>query len=169
MAEKTFPRIFKKAIKGAVGGRFLVKRGGQYIEDEFLLKGDPNTTDLDLITVEIPDEEAEKYFLRHNKQAIVNGYLIEISDDYEMQIDEINAVSDGFLKDLLKQPYTKMKKRVDQFTSPAPVSRLLDIALAENKSYKTIEYLKTTLEKFNKRKTPSVAEVDGIKIGGSTQ
>lgn len=169
MKEKTFPRVFRKAIKGAVGGRFLTKRGGQYIEDEFLLKGDPNSTDLDTITVEVPDEEAEKYFLKQNKQAIVNGYLIEISEGYEMQLDEVNAVSDGFLKDLLKQPYTKMKKRVEEFTSPAPITRLLDIALAENKPYKTIDYLKATLAKFNENRAPNIAEVDGVKIGGSTQ
>ena len=167
MEEKTYPRIFKKAIKGSVGGRFINSRGDL---DEFLLKGDPQTMDIEQISVEIHDAEAEKYFIKNNKSAIVNGYLVEITEGFEMTLDETNAVSDGFLRDLLKQPFMKMKKRVEEFTSPVPVDRLLAFALGENKPFKTIEFLKVSLSKLNEiSRLPNVAEIGGVKIGGSIQ
>lgn len=161
--EDKYPKVFKKAIKGSVGGRFINTRG-EY--DEFLLIGDPATADIEDITVEVTNEEAEKYFIKSNKPAIVNGYLIEIKDGYEMTLDSINAVSDGFLKDLLKQPFFKMKKRLEEFTSPVPVERLLTIAKAENKPIKTIELLQVTLKKFDSKSLPNVATLDDVKIGG---
>jgi len=166
MEDKKYPRVFKKAIRGSVGGVFLNTRGEI---EEFLLKGDPQTRDIEQITVEIHDEEAEKYFIKHNKNAIVNGYLVEITDGYEMVLDEVNSVTDGYLKDLLKQPYMKMKKRVEEFTSPIPVGRLLTFALAENKPIKTIVFLKESVSKFNKRGLPNITEIGGVKIGGATQ
>jgi len=167
MEDKKYPRIFKKAIKGSVGGTFINTRGEV---EEFLLKGDPNTKDVEQITVEVQDAEAEKFFIKNNKIAIVNGYLVEVTEGYEMTLDEVNAVSDGFLKDLLRSPYAKMKKRVEEFTSPVPVDRLLTFALEANKPFKTIEFLKASLNKFNERGgVPNVAEIGGVKIGGSTQ
>lgn len=160
MEEKEYPRIFKKAIKGSVGGMFINSRGEV---EEFLLKGDPQTKDIEQITVEIHDAEAEKYFIKHNKPAIVNGYLVEITDGYEMTLDEVNAVADGYLKDLLRQPFMKMKKRVEEFTSPVPVDRLLTFALEANKPFKTIEFLKASLNKFKTVGFPNIAEMDGVK------
>ncbi len=162
MVETKYPRVFKKAIKGSVGGRFINTRG-EY--DEFLLSGDPAIAEIEKITVEIHDAEAEKYFLKQNKTAIVNGYLVEISEGYEMILDETNAVSDGYLKDLLKQPFMKMKKRVEEFTSPVPVGRLLTFARAENKPVKTIEFLDGALKKFDS-KVPNVAQLGDVKVGG---
>ena len=165
MEDKKYPRVFKKAIKGTVGGVFINTRGDI---EEFLLKGDPQTKDVENVIVEIHDAEAEKFFIKRNKPAIVNGYLVEITEGYEMTLDETNAVSDGYLKDLLKQPFMKMKKRVEEFTSPVPVDRLLTFALGENKPIKTIEFLKASLNKLNERKTSNVAEIGGVKIGGTT-
>lgn len=143
MNTNKFPKIFKKAIKGTVGGLMLNDRGN---EEEFLLKGDPSKTDINQITVEIPNAESEKYFIKHNKSALANGYLIEITDGGEISFDATNAVSDGYLRDLLKLPYTKMKNRVDEFTSPIPVNRLLQFAMDNNKPIKTITYLRNTLQ-----------------------
>ena len=147
MSENEFPKYFRKAIKGSVGGRVLNKKGD---ETEFLLKGDPTDekTDLDNLTLEILDEDALKHFKRTNKPAIINGYLIQV-DSYEMHVDEINAVSDGYLKDLLKESPTKMKKRVEEFTSPVPVNRLLGLAKAANKPVKTVKYLEDRLKDFD--------------------
>lgn len=159
-----FPKFWKKAIKGCVGGRVLNKRGD---EDEFLLKGDPNDpkADTDSMVVEIFDEEAEKYFKRTNKATIVNGYLIEIGE-HTMELDEINAVSDGFLRDLLKKPLSKMRPRVDKFTSPVPVSRLLELAQSENKPIKTIDYLKEVITKLEAPNTAkNKADIDGVQVG----
>jgi len=166
MEDNKYPKVFKKAIKGSVGGVFINTRGEI---EEFLLKGDPHTRDIEQVTVEIQDAEAEKYFIKHNKPAIVNGYLVEITEGYEMVLDEVNAVSDGYLKDLLKQPFMKMKKRVEEFTSPVPVDRLLSFALAGNRPFKTVEFLKEALGKFNNKGVPNVTEIGGVKIGGSIQ
>jgi hypothetical protein len=114
MVENIFPKFFRKAIKGSVGGRMLNNKGDV---SEFLLRGDPKEVDADEITLEVKDEESLKFFLKSNKSAIANGYLIEVSD-HEFVLDEVNAVSDGQLKDMLKLPLNRMKNKVEKFTSP---------------------------------------------------
>lgn len=159
-----YPKFWKKAIKGSVGGRMLNKRGDQ---DEFLLKGDPTNpeSDIDRMVVEIFDEDSEKYFKKVNKATIVNGYLVEIGE-YVSELDEINAVTDGYLIDLLKKPFSKMKPRVDKFTSPVPLRRLLEFAERENKPIKTIEYLKQIINKLeNPQKDYKKADIDGVQVG----
>ena len=154
-----FPKFYKKAIKGSVGGRRLNKKGD---EVEFLLKGDPNDPNIET-TVEIFDADGDKFFRKTNKSAISNGYLIEVSES-TLSLDETNAVSDGFLRDLLKQPFTKMKKRVDAFTSSVPVARLLEIARSENKPVKTVEYLVSTLQKLESFGVSTKINLDGVKV-----
>jgi len=159
-----YPKFWKKAIKGSVGGRMINKRG-EY--EEFLLKGDPTDpkADTDSMVVEVFDEEAEKYFKKSNKATIVNGYLIEIGE-HSIFLDEINAVTDGYLRDLLKKPLSKMRPRVDKFTSPVPVIRLLEFAQVENKPIKTIEYLNEVIKKLESPKSsPTKADIDGVQVG----
>lgn len=160
---ENFPKFWRKAIKGSVGGRTLNKKGDP---DEFLLKGDPTDPDADAdnMVVEVFDEDALKYFKRHNKQAVKQGYLIEIAD-HTINLDETNAVSDGYLKDLLKTPLSKMKSRVERFTSPVPLYRLLELAEADNKPIKTIEYLKSVINKIEGGSfIPQKADMDGVQV-----
>jgi hypothetical protein len=145
MDKNEFPKFYKKAIKGGVGGRVLNNKGDV---TEFLLRGDPEKVDVDEITLEISNQDMLKHFLKANKAAIVRGYLIEVSD-HEFILDEVNAVTDGQLKDMLKLSLSKMKPKVEKFTSPVPVQRLLDFAKSENKPVKTIEYLEGILKRFN--------------------
>lgn len=159
---ETYPKYWRKAIKGSVGGRTLNKKGDP---TEFLLKGDPSNpdADLDAMAVEIYDEDGENFFKRSNKAAIKNGYLIEISD-YTLTLDEINAVSDGYLKDLLKKPLSKMRNRVLEFTSVVPVARLLEFAETENKPLKTIEFLRAVVERLEGKSNIVGAEMGDVKV-----
>ena len=157
-----YPMVYKKAIKGSVGGRMLNKKGDM---EEFLLKGDPSSNDsVEDMIVEVHDEDAEKFFKRANKVAIAHGYVIKVGD-YTMTLDESNAVSDGYLKDLLKQPFAKMKKRVEEFTSPIPINRLLEFASQENKPVKTVEYIKSAISKLEGGDAKHIGINDGaIKV-----
>jgi hypothetical protein len=160
---ENYPKYWKKAIKGSVGGRKLNKKGDP---EEFLLKGDPTNpkADKDGMTLEIDNAEAEKYFKKNNKSAIVQGYLIEISE-HTLSLDETNAVSDGYLRDLLKSPISKMRVRVDKFTSPIPVLRLLEFAREENKPIKTIEYLSSVAKRLDNTSVGVVsAEIGDVKV-----
>jgi len=158
-----YPKVYKKAIKGAVGGVFLNKRG---LTEEFLLKGDPNTADIERITVEIYDKESERFFMKYNKATVTNGFLIEIGGIVDIVVDGVNSVGDGYLRDLLKQPFTKMRKRCLEFTSSVPVHRLLAIAIETNKPIKTIEFLKKLANGLDERELPSTFTIDGAKVGG---
>ncbi len=146
--EDNYPKVYKKAIKGTVGGILLNARGQ---EEDFLLKGDPQTSDLTQISLEILDAESDKFFVKHNKPALVNGFLIEIADGPDASFDETNAVTDGYLKDLLKLPFTKMVKKLSDFTSPVPISRLLTFAIEGDKPVKTVEIIKTHLSKLDSK------------------
>lgn len=139
---ENYPKYYRKAIKGVVGGRMLGRKGEEF---EFLLPaGDPKTMDEDSITITINSKEEEDYLKKYNKPTIVKGILIEVSE-YEMKLDSINAVSDGELKDILKLPFRQMQKKVLEFTSQVPVSRLLELAKSENKQIKTIQFIEQSL------------------------
>lgn len=142
----SYPKFFRKVVKGGVFGVYINSRGN---EDEFALKGDPNIVDKEDITLEITDEESEKYFQRQNKGMLVKGYLVEVTDG-EIELDETNSVSDGFLKDLLKEPNNKVKKRALEFTSSIPVNRLLVFAEEQDKPIKLIEFIRNRLGELRK-------------------
>jgi hypothetical protein len=142
--ENKYPKFFKKAIKGKVGGRFLNKKGD--IED-FLLQGDPSST-IDTIFIEIYDEEAEKFFIKHNGKTITNGYLIAVSD-YSLSIDSTNSASDNSLIDILRLSVPKLKIKLSEFTSRVPVQRILDLAKSSNKPVKTITLIESRLKELN--------------------
>ena len=164
MEEKEYKtRFWRKAIRGAVGGRMLNKKGDP---EEFLLKGDPTDPkgDYDDMTLEIIDADAEKFFKKNNKPAIVRGYLVEVSD-HELVLDETNAVTDGELRDMLKKPLSKMRVKVDKFTSPVPVMRLLSIAEEGNKPIRTIEYLQSVIAKLEGSVNTRIAKIDDVKVG----
>jgi hypothetical protein len=99
------------------------------------------------MVVEVYDAEAEKFFLKQNKAALVHGYLIEISD-YETTLDKVNAVTDGELKDMLKLHYMKLKTRIDQFTSVVPLQRLLELAKDADKPIKTVQMIEAAIAKL---------------------
>jgi len=154
----TFPKFFRKAIKGVVGGRKLNKRGD--IEEFVLPAGDPNKLDKDEITIEINNEEEEKYFLKANKATVEKGIVIAVSD-YEFTLDKVNSVSDGELKDMLKLPFRRLQKLIDEFTSPVPVARLLELAKQEDKPVKTVQHIESVLRKLgDKTGLPSVVKFD---------
>ena len=162
----TFPKFFKKAIKGNVGGLLLNKRGEV---EEYLLKGDPTNPDADPdnMIVEIHNEDSEKFFIKSNKNALKNGYLVSINE-YKITLDAVNAVTDGDLKDILKFPFAKMKKRVSEFTSPVPVQRLLEMAKDEDKSVKTINMIQTALENLDDTiEVPTSVVIGDVRVGGT--
>jgi hypothetical protein len=157
----TYPKFWRKAIKGVVGGRTINKRG-EY--EEFMLKGDPKEVPEDMVTVEIYDEEGEKYFKKTNRTAITNGYLIEVNSN-TLVVDEVNAVSDGQLKDLLKLPITQFKKKVELFTSPIPIARLLAFAVEENKPIRIITYLREALSGLDEGSSNVTSvSTDSVKV-----
>lgn len=160
---ENYPKFWRKAIKGSVGGRTLNKRGDI---EEFLLKGDPTDpdSDIDEMTLELFDVDGEKFFKKSNKSAVKQGYLIEIAE-HTLFLDESNAVSDGYLKDLLKKSFSKMKPDVEKFTSSVPVHRLLEFAEAYNKPIKTIQYLRGVIAKLE----GSTNILQGASIDGSVK
>jgi len=131
--------IYKKAIKGKVSGVTIDRRGETV---EFLLVGNPSNPndDVDEMVVELFSQEDEKWFKRRNKAALSEGYLIKIEGEIP-DIDTVNAVSDGELKDLLRGSYKTMEKKVNEFTSSIPIRRLLEFAVEANKPVKTIQFL----------------------------
>lgn len=163
MSGEIFPKSYRKAIKGVVGGRKLSKDGR---EEEFVLPaGDPKSMDQDSITIQVNTKEEEEYLKKMNKPAFVKGILISVKD-YEMKLDVVNSVSDGELKDILKMPFRQMKKRVLDFTSTVPLSRLLEIARDVNKPIKTIQFIEDAMHELEEKPRENLnIRDDNIKVG----
>jgi hypothetical protein len=141
-----YPKFYKKAIRGNVSGRWLNPRGN---EDEYLLKGDPSNPkdDIELQRIEILNAEAEKYFVRYNKEALIRGYLIPEGEPFE-DASSVNAISDAEILEILKLTTPKLKARMELLTSPIPIQRLLDAAKDNNKPYKVVETIQKKLDEI---------------------
>ena len=102
------------------------------------------------MTVEVFDAKAEKFFLRYNKAAIELGYIVP-TEKYTQDVGTINIITDVEINEILTFPFGKFKKRLEEFTSPIPVHRLLDAAKEANKPYNTIKFIEQQAEKLKNR------------------
>ncbi len=115
---------FKKAIVGKVAGLYLDPI--RFIPMEFILKGDPSDPKADPfdVTIELWTKAEYNYFIRKNRDLIEKGTLIEIEGE-EIPIDTTNQISDEEIDEILMKPFFSLKNRLDAFTSPVPVRRIL--------------------------------------------
>lgn len=138
-----------KVIKGRLQVRVLDAFAGK--PKNMMLKGDPTNPDLDREEIMIicwTDMEDE-YFRKSNKELIEKGYMAPYSEKVEEEI-AVNEVSDAELEEALSKPFFAAKALLDQFTSPQPVKRMLNIAQEMNKKVGTVNAIKERLSELQK-------------------
>lgn len=110
---------------------------------EIILSGDPKKeevgTILDLWT---PIEFT--YFERNNRIILEEGLLVEFSKSIK-PVASVNSITDDDIRAALSEKFFTIKNMLGNFTSPAPVQRILEIAEEMDKPVKTIEAIKARL------------------------
>ena len=160
MAGRDYFEALRKSMEGGVPKaryiKTIVGRLGISMIDpltgmptDIQLEGDPNDngTDIDDITVTLWSDFEFEFFRRSNKTLLQIGYLAPYTKEIVEEIS-VNEVSDEVLEEALGKPFFSVKALLDKFTAPAPVQRLLRMALEKNKSVGVIGAIEARLSEL---------------------
>jgi len=116
---------------------------------EIILKGDPTdpTVDKEDIIIQCWTDYENEYFRRANKEMLKRGLIAPHTEEIIEEIS-VNEVSEKKLRELLQKPYFAWKTKLDTFTSPIPVKRMLKIAEELNRPIGTINTIKERLSEL---------------------
>jgi len=124
---------FKKTIVGKVHVVALNPFTGQ--PEGIILAGEGEES-----YIEIWDIKSLTFFRKLNKKHFEAGRLSELSAP-PVQSVSVNMISDEEIETLLNSHYLTLKHRVDKFTEPGPILRILNRARALGKSDKIFAFL----------------------------
>jgi hypothetical protein len=118
--------------------------------EERILRGDilDKEADRDAMRVKLYDNRSLSFFKNMNKRAIEAGLIVPDSNDTAINVDMINAITDEEIDEILSQQFYTLKNRLDKFTSPTPVERILRRSKELNKGVKTIENITARLSEL---------------------
>jgi len=151
---------YKKTVLGRVLVRLLDPI--RLIETEVVLSGDPNDNPESAI-VSVWSSSEDKYLQRNNKPHLESGMLIPC-EPAEMEISNLNQISDEDVEEILSQPYFTLKNRLSTFTSTVPVRRFLIMAEKMNRPIKTIDYIKEVLSGMETEDTTPTEEMKKLDL-----
>lgn len=130
-----------------------------------VLYGNPNNPDqLDTQIIEIWDERQDLFFRKVNKKHFETGRLGLVEQVEETPVSP-NDVTDAFLDTLLdgrKTRFLAFKNRLNEFTSEAPLFRLLNRARELEKSEKLIKHIETKLAEVQQEPYDTRPEVQVV-------
>jgi len=152
--------VYKKAIVGKVHAIVLNPFTDQ--PEGVILEGNPGKVEeLDSQIVELWTTKSKLFFERMNKKHIAAGRLILID---RAKLPEVppspNIISDEEIDGLLESKFLALKARLDKFTDPAPVFRLLNRARELDKSEKIVQHIEERLSQLqlNRYEVPKEEE-----------
>lgn len=145
MQEGTPLLSYKKTILGQVGVHVLNPFTGQ--PEDRILKGDPKTND-DGCIVDLWSNAEVIYFQRANKRHFETGNLIEHKRSTFTPEKSVNEITDEEIVAILNSRFFSLQNKINEFTSPAPVHRFLNIAKEMEKSEKIIKAIEARLSEL---------------------
>lgn len=163
--------IQRKAIAGEVQeqyvkacvGRLAVQRIDPFTgrEETIILRGDVTDpkADKEGYTVSLYTNLDAEWFKRANKGHIRRGALVL---DTPKVIEEllINSITDEEIERVLSEPFFTLKAKLDKFTSPIPVQRILRKAKLMNKTVGTVAAIEKRLAELQEAEFKDVVELE---------
>lgn len=149
MQEEEPLATYKKTILGKVHA--LVLNPFTDEPEAVILSGNPNKkADLPSISVQVWTTKQRVFFERMNRSHFEAGRLIEISSAPKIEPSP-NQITDKQINDLLdgrKTKFLAFKNRLNEFTSEAPVFRILNRARELEKSEKLIKHIEERISEL---------------------
>jgi len=137
---------YKKTILGRVLVKFLDPIRMQ--PQESILKGDPlNPNDEEDWAIKVWSQAEDAYLKRYNKVHFENGSLIPYTAEDQDEVS-VNQISDEEIESILQKPFFALKNKLEEFTSPVPVRRFLQMAERMNRPVGTTKYIQEVLSKM---------------------
>lgn len=131
MAEDEVIHFFKRNVNHSVSVRFF--------------RGDRDGRVLNFVDniVEVKDKDL-KVFKEVNKNAILQGLIVEVSEPEE-NWETANAITDDDIKEMLGN-YLKLKNGVEKITSVPILYKILEAATERGSSKKTISIIQAQID-----------------------
>ena len=138
-------RVYRKAIVGKVCVKLLDQYTGKQVE--VLLTGEPGKALMEDIEVSLYTKMEVNYFERQNRGLIERGSLILVSEEGNTPVRMENAISDEQITELLTGTYTVLAAAIKKISSVTTLNRILKVAEDLNRLIKTINLIKSQIEK----------------------
>lgn len=163
--------IQRKAILGEVQAQYIkacvarlaVQRIDPFTgrEETVILKGDVTDpkADKEGFTVSLYTDLDVEWFKRANRVAIERGSLV-LDTTKAREAFLINSISDEEIERILSEPFFTLKSKLDKFTSPVPVDRILRKAKLMNKTIGTVNAIEKRLAELQEAEFSGVVELD---------
>lgn len=132
---------FRKTILGKVHVLVLDPFTGKV--EEVILEGDPRKLPQGSF-IELWDKKGEMFFRRANRKHFEKGSLSEMFKVPEEQVSP-NQITDEQIDEVLNKPFLALDKKLNEFTSTAPVARFLNRARELDKSVKVVKRIEEAL------------------------
>lgn len=130
---------YKKSILGKVEVKVINPFNGE--PERRLLIGNPRTNE-DEVIVDVWSEQEDLFFRKFNKRNFDMGYIIPFTRPENPEVEENpNEITDEEIEKLLSTRFFTLQKRVNEFTSVAPVFRMKEKAIELEKSEKIVKFL----------------------------
>ena len=115
-----------------------------------ILKGDPAKADeIETQVIELWTDKTKLFFERMNKKHIAAGRLALVKRESLPEAPPSpNVISDEEIDQLLDQKFLALRARLDKFTDPAPVFRILNRAREQEKSEKIIKHIEERISEL---------------------
>jgi hypothetical protein len=116
-----------------------------------ILKGNPRGKNIETCIIDVFSPKQDKFLRTVNKRHFGAGRLIEYTRpvvDETKKEKTIAEFTEEELLMLLKQPYAKLQKEVNKIELPAILATLVNLAVENDKSTKTVSLLESKLSEL---------------------
>jgi hypothetical protein len=137
--------IYTKTTVGKVG--VMVFNPITRRPEDRILKGDPRDSNVNRedMLIKLYDEASHMFFKNMNRVLIEKGLIAPFTKEQDNSVQMLNAITDEEIDEMLEQPYFTLMNKIEKFTSPTPVERVLIRAIELNKGVKTTNKIKEKL------------------------
>lgn len=113
-----------------------------------IVEGNPTGNTKEDCIVDVWDEMEDSYFQTHNKKQFQKGNVIEYQRKKAKKEKSVNEVTDEDLEKILSSKFFAFQKSVNEFTSVAPIFRLLEKSKELEKSEKYQQVIENKLSEL---------------------
>jgi hypothetical protein len=140
-------KVYRKTILGKVNVKTI-----NPVEDkaeDIILHGNPDNRSCETCFIEIWSDKELVYFLRANRKHLQEGVLVEDTKPRDTKIKKtVNNLPDEEIEKLVKAPFLKLKKLVEEMTTEAAVARVLREAEKQERPEKTVTFIRERLSEI---------------------
>jgi hypothetical protein len=116
-----------------------------------ILQGNPRSNDKDGSIIDVWSEMEDMFLKRMNKRHFEQGTIINYKRSTDPEPKSPNDVTDEELTKFLELRFIAFQHKLEEFTSIAPLFRIKELAVEQERSVKYINYIESVISKMQEK------------------